>query len=330
LHRSRTPPCLGLDNCDKRNRDEQLLMFQVAKWIQQEIRCLIVLPLRQETFDNHRKEPPLDTALQDLIFQIQAPPFQDVLSQRLKLVMAEARQSGTGNLGYHFGTARVTFTVDNLERFLKKMMGSLFENQRYGRNIIIGLAGWNIRRAFEIFLDFCRSGYIDEADIFQSQATSAQQEFSSSVIARVLLRTNRRYYNGDQSYVKNLFQCDPQQSKADHFIRYRALVWLRKHSKDKGDSGLKGFHRLSRVVHALVAAGSDEFAAREQINYLLREGCILSEHLRSQLASDEDLIAITPAGHVPLQLSVKSVIVTDFPPADLRAKAVDRCGRGLS
>jgi hypothetical protein len=35
-----------LDNCDKRDREEQLLMFQVAKWIQHEIRCLVVLPIR--------------------------------------------------------------------------------------------------------------------------------------------------------------------------------------------------------------------------------------------------------------------------------------------
>lgn len=86
-----------LDNCDKRNRDEQLLMFQVAKYIQNEIRCLVILPLRHETFENHRNEPPLDTALNDLVFRIEPPSFQEVLKKRLGLVLKEARQMGPKN-----------------------------------------------------------------------------------------------------------------------------------------------------------------------------------------------------------------------------------------
>lgn len=60
-----------LDNCDKRLRDEQLLMFQAAQWVQKEFRALVILPLREETYDNHRDQPPLDTALKDLVFRIE-------------------------------------------------------------------------------------------------------------------------------------------------------------------------------------------------------------------------------------------------------------------
>jgi hypothetical protein len=52
-----------LDNSDKRLREEQLLMFEAAQWLQREFRGLVILPLREETYDNHRNEPPLDTAL---------------------------------------------------------------------------------------------------------------------------------------------------------------------------------------------------------------------------------------------------------------------------
>lgn len=67
------------DNCDKRNLSEQLLMFEVAQWLQREFRALVVLPLRDETYDNHRDRPPLDTALKDLVFRIEPPLFQRVL-----------------------------------------------------------------------------------------------------------------------------------------------------------------------------------------------------------------------------------------------------------
>jgi len=67
-----------LDNCDKRTRDEQLMMFQIAQWVQAEFRCLVVLPLRDVTFDLHRHDPPLDTALKQLVLRIEPPQFSDV------------------------------------------------------------------------------------------------------------------------------------------------------------------------------------------------------------------------------------------------------------
>jgi hypothetical protein len=189
---------IALDNCDKRNRDEQLLMFQVAKYIQNEIRCLVILPLRHETFENHRNEPPLDTALKDLVFRIEPPPFQEVLKKRLGLVLSEAKQIGPKRLSYHAGGKTIELPAHKLERFLHAMMGALFDHKQYGRKIIVGLAGWNIRKAFEIFLEFARSGYIRENDIFQQQASNNQvPNLSQGVVVKVLFRTNRRYYNGD-------------------------------------------------------------------------------------------------------------------------------------
>lgn len=62
-------------------------MFEAAQWLQREFRCLVVLPLRDETYDNHRDQPPLDTALKDLVFRIEPPMFQQVLVSRVQLAM---------------------------------------------------------------------------------------------------------------------------------------------------------------------------------------------------------------------------------------------------
>ncbi|WP_225709170.1 type I restriction endonuclease [Bradyrhizobium cenepequi] len=64
---------LVLDNCDKRTLDEQLLMFEAAQWVQTEFRALVVLPLRDETYDNFREKPPLDTALIVLVRPRRSP-----------------------------------------------------------------------------------------------------------------------------------------------------------------------------------------------------------------------------------------------------------------
>lgn len=299
---------LVLDNCDKRNRDEQLLMFQVAKYIQSEIRCLVVLPLRYETYENHRHEPPLDTALKDLVFRIEPPSFQQVLKARLRLVMKEAKLLGPNKLIYHAGGKTIELPFDKLERFLHAMMGALFDHKHYGRKIIFGLAGWNIRLAFEIFLEFCRSGFIEEQDIFAQQASTKQvANLSHSIVAKVLLRTNRRYYDGNESYVKNLFQVDSGAPVPLSFLRYWILSWLRAKAQTIGPSGFKGYHRLGDLVHDLVSVGADGSAVRADVHYLAKAGCILPEHLRSDSVDDTDLIVITPAGHVHLELAHQDI-----------------------
>jgi len=77
---------------------------------------------------------------------------------------------------------------------------------------------------------------------------------------------------------------------------------LRANNSKKGPSGSKGYFPLSTLVDDMIRGGADADNVREQARYLLAAGCIISEHLRRDL-SDEDLIAITPAGHVHLELA---------------------------
>ncbi len=295
---------LVLDNCDKRDRDQQLLMFQVAKYIQQEIRCLVVLPLRYETFENHRHEPPLDTALNDLVYRIEPPSFHEILKKRLGLVVAEAKTMGPKKLSYHAGGKTIEFPVEKLERFLHAMMGALFDNKQYGRNIILGLAGRNVRKAFEMFLEFCRSGFIREVDIFGRQVDTGQLAgLPHGVVAKVLLRTNRRYYDGEHSFVKNLFQSDPASPNPCAFLRYWILSWLRAKGGEIGPSGVKGYHRQGDLIRDLLQIGADPESIRTECRYLARAGCLLPEHLRADSIKDSDLLGATPAGHVHLELA---------------------------
>jgi hypothetical protein len=291
-----------LDNCDKRDREEQLLMFQVAKWIQHEIRCLVVLPIRHITYENHRNQPPLDTALKDLIYRIEPPPFQKILQQRLSLVLSEAKSSKRV-LSYHVEGKLIEFPVEKLEKFLRTIMKGLFDYEHYGRKIIIGLAGWNMRTAFELFLEFCRSGYISEGDIFSSQATDEPLLLSKGVVARVIMRTNHRYYDGDKSYTKNIFQCLPDDPMPDHFARYRILSWLKNARIENRQSGYRGYHKVGKLISDLVMLGSDEDILMRECNYLVTARCVIAEHLRTEKLGEEDLIAVTPAGRVHLQLA---------------------------
>lgn len=143
-----------LDNCDKRNTEEQLTMFQVANWIQSEYRCLTILPIRDVTYDLHRDTPPLDTALKNHIFRIEPPPFHEVLAQRVRLAL---QSMGSDNndarpLSYTLpNSIRVTYKAKDQSLFLVSIMRSLYAHDKLVRQIITGIAGRDVRRALEIF-----------------------------------------------------------------------------------------------------------------------------------------------------------------------------------
>jgi len=199
-------PIIVLDNCDKRTLNEQLLMFQAAQWLQREFKALVILPLREETYDNHRERPPLDTALKDMVFRIEPPMFQQVLVKRVQLALREIGAGQSGSLRYDLPNGyTVEYSKTDTSLYLMSILKSIFDHDKYVRRIIVGLSARNIRRAMEIFLEFCTSGHIKEDQIFKIRRSEGKYTLPLYQVSRVLLRMNRRFYDGDASYIKNIF-----------------------------------------------------------------------------------------------------------------------------
>ena len=298
---------VAMDNCDKRTRDDQLAMFQLAQWVRSEFLCLVVLPLRDVTYDLHHGEPPLDTALKQLVFRIEPPQFSDVLQARVRLALeAIARSdSSTNTLSYVLPNGfRVTYPAQDQSMYLASILRSLYAHDRFVRQVMTGLAGRDVRRALEIFLEFCMSGHIGEDQIFKIRHSNGQYVLPLSIVARVLLRLHRRYYDGTRSYIKNIVQCDPQDALPDHFVRPAILHWYSQRLKKRGPAGVEGFHRVEDMVGDLSLLGHDGDRTRKELSYLAREGLLVAEHLRTDSILDGDLVKITASGVVHLQLLV--------------------------
>jgi len=295
---------LVLDNCDKRIRDEQLMMFQAAQWLQHEFRCLIFLPLRDITYDNHRNEPPLDTALKDLVFRIEPPSFQEVLIARINLALKEMqKKSSEKTFEYQLpNQMRVTFPAEKLAYFLTSILKSLFEHDKYLRRMIVGLAGRNLRKAMEIFLDFCKSRHITEDQILKICNAKGNYSIPFYIVSRVLMRMNRRFYNSDSSYVKNLFFCNPDDPFPFHFSRLAILQWLYYKHKVKGPINQPGYHKVSELKRDLYLIGLNDETIQQEVLYLLQARCIIAEHLRVDQVENDDLVSLAPAGFVHLDL----------------------------
>ena len=147
------------------------------------------------------------------------------------------------------------------------------------------------------------SGHVGEDEIFKIRFFEGQHVLPLSVVARVLLRMNRRFYDGDKSYLKNVLQCDPEDALPDHFVRLTLLHWFEQRLREKGPAGVEGFHRVADMITDLSALGHDGERVRTDLGYLAREGCVVAEHLRTDRIGDQDLVKITASGVVHLQLT---------------------------
>jgi energy-coupling factor transporter ATP-binding protein EcfA2 len=292
-----------LDNSDKRERDIQLAMFEHARWLQNELVCLVVLPIRDVTYDRYRTEPPLDTALKDLVFRIDPPQFTEVLSSRVLLALKQLNDAGKDRLEYALPNgARVSYPASDLGMYLASIMRSLYEHDRFVRRIMSGIAGRDVRRALEIFMDFCQSGYISSAEIFKIQQAEGRYTIPLSVVSAVLLRMHQRFYEGDRSYLKNLFQADNTEPTLNNFGRFWVLRHL--HTMDRDPMvGLSGYTSVGGVVRTLGRVGVSSARCLSDIQYLVEAGCVVTEHLRLGNIVEEDLVALSPAGLIHLELA---------------------------
>lgn len=294
---------IALDNCDKKTRDEQLLMFEAAQWLQREFRALVILPLRDETYDNHRSQPPLDTALKDMVFRIEPPLFQNVLLSRVRIAMKELNKSSADKLHFSLPNGMtVEYPRSEQAYYLTSIVKSLFEHDRFVRRMIVGLSGRNMRDALEVFLEFCNSAHIGEDQIFKIRQSEGRHTLPLHQVATVLMRMNRRFYDSDYSYVKNLFSANREDALPSFFCRYMVLRWLREKFPASGTGGLKGYYRKGLIKQELMSYGMAPDMLDREFNYLLASRCVIAEHLRLDSVDDDDLLRIGPAGFVHLDL----------------------------
>lgn len=292
-----------LDNCDKRLLTEQLLMFQAAEWIQKEFRALVILPLREETYDNYRDRPPLDTAMKDLVFRIEPPLFQNVLVSRVQLALNELSKTSESTFRYELPNGfHVDYASSDQAFYLTSILSSIFEHDRHIRRLITGLAGRNLRRALEIFLEFCTSGHIGEDQIFRIRQSEGKHTLPLFLVTQVLLRLNRRFYDSDYSYIKNLFDANRLDSHPVFFSRLIILRWMYTNFTTSGPTGLRGYFPIKQIKAELVPLGIHEQIIEREIEYLAKAFCILSEDFRTESLTDNDLVRLAPAGFVHLEL----------------------------
>jgi hypothetical protein len=289
-----------LDNCDKRNRDEQLLMFEVANWLKGTFNIMVFLPIRETTYDLFKNEPPLDTVIKDLVFRIDPPLLINVIQSRIEFALREIDKTQEDFVYFLPNGAKVACKRTEIGNYLRSILHTLFQNDFF-KKLLIGLTGRNIRKGLEIFLDFCKSGHLKEDIIFRMRTTSPAYQIPNHLISRVVLRGKRLFYDESSSHVKNIFSSNPDDSIPDPFIRISILNWLKERQRIPGPSKVKGYHKTSDLESTMQSLGHQKDAIVREIEFLLFENHIISES-QENTYNLENLICITSTGIVLLDL----------------------------
>lgn len=291
-------PIVVLDNCDKRNKDEQLLMFQVAEWIKDNYKCLVIFPMRDSTYDIYKNEPPLDTVVKDLVFRIDPPDLLKVLQKRLEYIF-RLKEGNEEAYELDNGMNVIIRDKEQIEYFRCILMA--IRNNSWAVRIFFNLTNRNIRDGIQLFEDFCKSGHIKSEDIFMIRTAGEEYELPPHIIINALLRKNRKYYNEEKSNFANLFYAKFDDDFPDPFVRIDVLLWLKNYYKIEGPNRVLGYHQVKSIIKDLQTIGHNEEVIYREISALIKKGLIYSENQLSDV-NYNDLIKISHSGSLHLDL----------------------------
>ena len=291
-------PIIVLDNCDKRDRDTQLLMFEVAQWLRSTFKSVVILPMRDSTYDMYKDEKPLDTIVKDLVFRIDPPDLLKVLQARLEYI---SRATSSKKKEYSLGNGMIVSIGGNeLVDYYKSIMMAIRQTSMI-RNIFYRLSDKNTRKGIEMFEDFCKSGHISADEIFQIRVSGGICNIPAYKFLNAILRKNRRYYNGEESNFVNLFGSDYNDDFPDPFVRVDILLFLNEYKRVNPDNNLNGMLKYNSLVHEMELIGHSKRVINREINYLIKKGLILIETQLNSI-SENDLLQITIPGMLHLTM----------------------------
>ncbi len=291
-------PIIVLDNCDKRNKEEQLLMFQVAQWIKDNYNLIVILPMRDSTYDNYKNEPPLDTVVKDLVFRIDPADLLKVLQARLEYL---CRLKGGDSDSYDLRNGfRVKITKDEQVEYFRSILMSI-RNDNWAKTIFYQLSNKDTRYGIQLFEDLCKSGHINSEEIFKVRTLGENYKLPNYKIMNALLRKNRKYFNEDKSNFANLFSSNYNDDFPDPFVRIDILSWLKEHRTAEGPNKVIGYHKVSSIIKDLQSLGHNEKVIFRETNKLVEKGLILSESQLSTVTQN-DLIKLSLSGSLHLGL----------------------------
>ena len=215
-------------------------------------RCLVILQMRDLTFEIYKNEPPLDTYKTGQIFHISPPRFVDVVKKRLELSLEILAEEAPEHVTFLTKSGvKVSYPKSRAGEFLRGIYSELFQQPNNLSRVLEALAGRNVRKALDMFMAIITSGHMPEEVIASVARGTGFQSFPEYRILRALMRQDYRYFNNNSGFVANIFNCDSRWERPNNLLIPELLFYLLSQRKVRGDNGQMGFVALPRLLFEL-------------------------------------------------------------------------------
>jgi len=285
------------DNTDKRTRDQQLQIFEVAQWFKNETRSCCVVSLRDETYEQYKDEPPLDTFIHSNHFFIRPPRFIDMIRRRLQLALESIE--GSPLVASVSGLGRVAIPTSRAAGFLDSIFKHLFLNpQRKISWVAEGLSGKDARSALRLFAQLIYSPHLDERHLIRAAEGEAGWFIPEHLILNAMMKTDYLFFAENHGFVSNLFNFDSDTSTSDNFIRLEILLFLVERRKVRGDAGVEGYFHASTICERLRTMGYSPRDVLVELTWAAKRGLILVDHFSDRPIVESDIVKAHAAAFV--------------------------------
>lgn len=289
------------DNADKRSRDEQLEIFDAAQWFKDVTRALVIVNLRDTTFEAHREEPPLDAFINAINFYIKPPRFSAVIRKRLELVLENIggnENELARNQRYALESgATVLYSATRLGEFLMSIYLSLFEKADIG-GALEALVAKDVRRALGMFADILVSSHIPTSEITGAALHSGPARFAEDHILRALMRGRYRIFNDRSLYIHNILGVCRNAKRPSNFLCADILEFLIRNRKQRIDFSVEGYALASTIVNRMEQLGYDDEDAFGGLVQLVEWGLIEPESLLIDQLQPSDAVQVHASGFI--------------------------------
>jgi Type I restriction enzyme R protein N terminus (HSDR_N) len=294
-----------MDNVDRLDLNNQLHAFQLALWFMRQTNCFAILQMRDETYERYKNRPPLDTFRTGITFHISPPRFTDVVKRRLELSCEylAAHTENTQTYTIESGV-RVSYPKSALERFLRELYVELFDRKRNISRVLEAVAGWDVRRALEMFVSIITSGHLSETAITSTVLGGRGVPITEQNILRILMRTEYRFFSDHSGFISNIFSFDPDWQKPDNFLLIEALYYLARNRKRRGQIGLEGYFTCRHVADELQRLGYVPDDVLAGLNVLLQCQLISADHMNFRSVNMDDSVRILASGFMHVRFIV--------------------------
>lgn len=291
------------DNIDRRESDDQLDAFNLARWFMAETRAFIMLQLRDVTFEQFKDQPPLDTYKSGTVFHISPPRFVEVVKQRLELALKALADEAPEEIEYVSpGGARIKYPKSRAGLYLRSIYSEIFVKPRNISRVLDALSGRNVRRALDMFMAIINSGHIPEDLISAVAQGNSNRSIPEFQIIRILMRTDYRFYSERSGFVSNIFHTDTEWERPSNFLLIEVLFFLIGCRKVKGDNGLMGYVSIARLFDELEKFGFVKGDAMLAVQYALRNELVEADSFTLETPDYDDCIKATASGWAHMRI----------------------------